>query len=59
MDVTYVYISRIPVLYLVVILDDHSRDCIAGEVVRDQRAETLIAVLHNAVTEHGAPGRSC
>jgi len=55
MDVTYVYISRIPVLYLVVIIDDYSRYCIAGELVRDQRAETLIAVLHNAVTAYGAP----
>jgi len=55
MDVTYVYISRIPVLYLVVIVDDHSRYCVAAELVRDQRAETLIAVLHDAVTEYGAP----
>ncbi len=55
MDVTYVYISRIPVHYLVVIIDDYSRYCIAGELVRDQRAETLIAVLHNAVTAYGAP----
>jgi len=57
MDVTYVYLRRIPVLYLVVILDDHSRYCIAAELVRDQRAETLIGVLHNAVTFHGAPGK--
>ena len=55
MDVTYVYICRIPVLYLVVIVDDHSRYCIAAELVRDQRAETLIGVLHNAVTTYGAP----
>jgi transposase InsO family protein len=57
MDLTYVYICRIPVLYLVVILDDHSRYCIAAELVRDQRAETLIGVLHNAVTAYGAPGK--
>jgi len=55
MDVTYVYICRIPVLYLVVIVDDHSRYCIAAELVRDQRAETMISVLHNAVTAYGAP----
>jgi len=55
MDVTYVYIRKIPVLYLVVILDDHSRYCIAGELCRDQRAETLIGVLHNACVMHGAP----
>jgi transposase InsO family protein len=57
MDVTYVYISRIPVLYLVVIIDDHSRYCVAAELVRDQRADTLIGVLHNAVTVYGGPGK--
>ncbi len=55
MDLTYVYINRIPVLYLVVIIDDHSRYCIAAELVRYQRADTLIGILHNAVTVHGAP----
>lgn len=55
MDVTYVYISRISVLYLVVIMDDHSRYCVAAELVRDQRADTMIGVLHNAVTAYGAP----
>jgi transposase InsO family protein len=55
MDLTYVYISRIPVLYLVVIIDDHSRYCIAAELVRDQRADTLIGILHNAVNVHGTP----
>ena len=48
MDVTYVYIHKIPVLYLVVIIDDHSRYCVAAELSRDQRVETLIGVLHNA-----------
>ena len=55
MDVTYVYIRKIPVLYLVVILDDHSRFCVAAELCRDQRAETMIGVLHNACVMHGAP----
>jgi transposase InsO family protein len=55
MDLTYVYICGIPVLYLVLIIDDHSRYCIAAELVRDQRADTLIGVLHNAVTVYGAP----
>jgi transposase InsO family protein len=55
MDLTYVYICGIPVLYLVVIIDDHSRYCIAADLVRDQRADTLIGVLHNAVTVYGAP----
>ena len=55
MDVTYVYIRKIPVLYLVVIVDDHSRFCVAAELCRDQRADTLIGVLHNACTVHGPP----
>ncbi len=55
MDVTYVYIQKIPVLYLVVIVDDHSRYCVAAELCRDQRADTLIGVLHNACTVHGPP----
>jgi transposase InsO family protein len=55
MDVTYVYILGIPVLYLVVIVDDYSRYCVAAELCRDQRADTLIGVLHNACTTHGAP----
>jgi transposase InsO family protein len=55
MDVTYVYIQKIPVLYLVIIIDDYSRYCVAAELTRDQRVETLIGVLHNACTRHGAP----
>jgi transposase InsO family protein len=55
MDVTYVYLRKIPVLYLVVIVDDHSRYCVAAELCRDQRAETLIAVLHEAMRTHGVP----
>jgi len=57
MDVAYVFIHRIPVLYLVVIVDDYSRYCLAAELSRDQRVETLIGVLHNACTAHGAPGK--
>jgi transposase InsO family protein len=55
MDVTYVYIRKLPVLYLVVIVDDYSRFCVAAELCRDQRADTLIGVLHNACTTHGVP----
>jgi transposase InsO family protein len=55
MDVTYVYLRKIPVLYLVVIVDDYSRFCVAAELCRDQRAETLIGVLHNACTAQGVP----
>ena len=55
MDVTYVFIRRIPVLYLAVIVDDYSRYCVAAELSRDQRVETLIGVLHNTCIAHGAP----
>jgi transposase InsO family protein len=55
MDVTYVYLRKIPVLYLVVIIDDHSRYCVAAALCRNQQAESLIAVLHNATLEHGRP----
>jgi transposase InsO family protein len=55
MDVTYVYIHKIPVLYLAVVVDDYSRFCVAAELCRDQCADTLIGVLHNACTAHGAP----
>lgn len=55
MDVTYVYIRKVPVLYLIVVVDDYSRYCVAAELCRDQRAETLIAVLHNAASEYGPP----
>jgi transposase InsO family protein len=55
MDVAYVYIRKIPVLYLVVIVDDHSRYCVAAELCRDQRSETLIAVLEAAIEIHGRP----
>ena len=52
MDVTYVYITGIPVLYLVVILDDYSRFCVAGDLCQDQKGSTLIEVLHNAIVRH-------
>ena len=57
MDLTYVYICVIPVLYLVVIIDDHSRYCIAAELACDQRADTLIGILHNAVSVFKAPSK--
>ena len=55
MDVTYVYLTGIPVLYLVVIVDDHSRFCIAAELCHEQKGETLIGVLHNCCIRHGKP----
>lgn len=55
MDVTYVYISGIAVLYLVMIIDDYSRFCVAADLCSDQRGTTLIEVLHNACVNHGKP----
>ena len=55
MDIAYVYIHKLPVLYLVVIVDDHSRFCVGAELCRDQKSDALISVLHSACTMHGAP----
>ena len=55
MDVTYVYLTGIPVLYLVVIVDDYSRFCVGGQLCHDQKGETLIGVLHNSCIRHGKP----
>jgi len=55
MDVTYVYISQIPVLYLAVIIDDYSRFCVASRLCHDQRSGTMIDVLHEAVRRYGKP----
>lgn len=57
MDVAYVYLRKLPVFYLVVVVDDYSRFCVAAELCRDQRAETLIGVLHNACTAYAPPPR--
>lgn len=55
MDVTYVYLTGIPVQYLVVIVDDHSRFCVGAELCHDQKGERLIGVLHNSCIRHGNP----
>jgi len=55
MDVTYLYITGIPVLYLIMIIDDYSRFCVAADLCIDQRGTTLIEVLHNACINHGKP----
>jgi transposase InsO family protein len=55
MDVTYVYISKIPVLYLVLIIDDHSRFCVGCSLCHDQRSGTMIEVLHQAIQRCGKP----
>jgi len=55
MDVAYVYICKVPVQYLVLVIDDHSRFCLAAELCPDQCADTLIRVLHDACAVYGAP----
>ena len=55
MDVSYVYLTGIPVMYLVGIVDDYSRYCVGAELCHDQRGDTLIGVLHNACIHHGKP----
>jgi transposase InsO family protein len=57
MDVTYVYITGIKVLYLAIIIDDYSRFCVASELRRDQRGTTMIDVLHRAIERYGKPRR--
>jgi transposase InsO family protein len=57
MDVTYVYIRKIPVLYLVSIIDDFSRFCVAAKLCWDQCADTLIRILHNAISVYGKPDK--
>jgi transposase InsO family protein len=57
MDITYVYLTGLPVLYLVVIIDDYSRFCVGAELRSDQRAATMIEVLHLAITRYGKPRR--
>ncbi len=57
MDVSYVYIKGIRVLYLVVIIDDYSRFVVAADLCHDQRVDTLLAVLHNTILRHGKPDK--
>ena len=55
MDVSYVYLSGLPVQYLVVIVDDYSRFCVGAELCGDQKGETLLGMLHEACSRHGKP----
>lgn len=55
MDITYVYLTGIPVLYLVVIIDDYSRFCVAAELHDNQQGFTMIEVLHRAIERYGKP----
>lgn len=55
MDITYVYLTGIPVLYLAVIVDDYSRFCVAAELHDNQQGFTMIEVLHRAIERYGKP----
>jgi len=55
MDITYVYIEKIKVLYLINLIDDHSRFCVSASLQFDQSADTLIEVLHKAIEQYGRP----
>ena len=55
MDVTNVYVKGVPVLYLVVVLDDHSRYCLAAELREEMSSDTMIEVLHGVVQRQGKP----
>ena len=57
MDVSHVYLTGIPVLYLVIVVDDYSRYCVGAELCYDHRGDTLIGVLQNACTRYGNPGK--
>jgi transposase InsO family protein len=55
MDITYVYIEGLKVLYLIDLIDDHSRFCLSASLRFDQSSDTLIEVLHNAILTFGKP----
>jgi len=57
MDITYVYIECYKVLYLIDIIDDHSRFCLRSVLRSDQGSDTLIEVLHDAIIEYGKPNK--
>ena len=57
MDITYVYLFNQTVYYLVVIIDDNSRFCVACDLRRDYRGISMIEVLHRAVERYGKPSK--
>lgn len=57
MDITYVYLVNQTVYYLVVIIDDNSRFCVACELMRDYRGVSMIEVLHRACERYGKPSK--
>lgn len=57
MDITYVYLVNQTICYLVVIVDDNSRFCVAGDLRRDCRGISMIEVLHRAIERYGKPAK--
>jgi transposase InsO family protein len=57
MDITYVYLANEAICYLVVIVDDNSRVCVASELRRDYRGISMIEVLHRAIERYGKPSK--
>jgi len=57
MDITYVYLANQAIYYLVLIIDDYSRFCVASELRRDQRGLSMIEVLHRGIERYGKPSK--
>lgn len=57
MDITYVYLVKEMIGYLVVIVDDYSRFCVSAELRNDCRGISMIEVLHRAIERYGKPSR--
>jgi transposase InsO family protein len=57
MDITYVYLANNAIYYLVIIIDDYSRFCVASELRRDQRGLSMIEVLHRGTQRYGKPAK--
>lgn len=55
MDITSFYIKNEGKVYLIDILDDHSRFIIGWGLFREQTAENVLKVLTEAINRHGAP----
>lgn len=55
MDISYVYIEKLAICYLILIIDDHSRFCVGYELTHDQKSLTLINALHHSIERYGKP----
>ncbi len=55
MDISYLYIEKLAVCYLILIIDDHSRFCVGYELTHDQKSLTMINALHHSIERYGKP----